>query len=115
MSVVTRRAALAGLLGLAAVPVLAACGFAEEEDCVADDLAEQDEDCGYWNESGTFVLYPWVVPGVGGKPPKGKHAKPPAGVKQNPPRRTGGGSGSRTGGGSRSSGGSGTRSGGGRR
>ncbi|MEU8158007.1 hypothetical protein AB0B94_30510 [Micromonospora sp. NPDC048986] len=45
MGAVTRRRALAGFAGLLALPVLAACGPADEEDCDADDLLEGDEDC----------------------------------------------------------------------
>lgn len=82
-----RRRALAVAVGLAALPVLTACGGGEEdEDCDAEDLRNKEDECGYYDEHGTFVLFPWIVAGKGGKPPKGQKAKPPAGVKQNPPK-----------------------------
>lgn len=40
-------------------------------DCDTDDQHEHDEDCGYYNEGGVFVFYPWVVKGNNSKPPKG--------------------------------------------
>ena len=61
------------------------------------DLRENDPDCGYYADSGTWVLYPWVHPVSGGKPPKGSHPRPPKGVKGTPPRGTSGGGSGRTG------------------
>lgn len=127
----TRRRMLTALAGAAATTALAACARSDDEwtsrddneDCDTGDLAENDPDCGYYDD-GVWVYYPWVHPVSGGKPPAGQHPRPPKGVKGAPPRRDGGsgnsgtrtGGGSRTsGGGSRTSGGSGTRSGGGRR
>jgi hypothetical protein len=46
MGAVTRRRALAAFVGVAVLPLLAACpGQSESEDCDADDLIEGDEDC----------------------------------------------------------------------
>lgn len=133
---VARRAFLVGLAGTvaaaASTALLGACADSDDdqdwpdgdsnEDCDADDLEEKDRDCGYYDDNGVWVLYPWVVAGHGGKPPAGSRPKPPAGVKGAPPRRTAGdtsggnrsGSGTRSGGGSRGSTG-GSRVGGGRR
>lgn len=40
-------------------------------DCDLGDQREHDEDCGYYNDAGVFVYYPWVVQGSSSKPPSG--------------------------------------------
>lgn len=122
-----RRSLLAALAGATTLTALTACnddGWESDDtdaDCDKGDLRERDPDCGYYDDRGAWVLYPWVKPNVGGKPPAGQRPKPPAGTKGAPPRRgtSGGGSrsggGTRTGGGRTGTGGSGVRSGGGGR
>lgn len=72
------------VLAAAIVAVVAAVSFAcgsDDEDCDSEDLAGREAECGYYTDDGAFVLYPWVIPGIGGHPPKGSHPKPPAGTK----------------------------------
>lgn len=73
------RLAVAALL----LSTLVACGEpVEDEDCDAEDLRHREPECGYYDPNGAFVVYPWIVPGAGGHPPKGSHPKPPPGLKQ---------------------------------
>jgi hypothetical protein len=60
-----------------------------DEGCDAEDLANREAECGYYDQSGTWVLYPWVVPGVGGHAPAGQHPRRPDRVVPTPPRATG--------------------------
>ncbi|MFG3710967.1 hypothetical protein [Micromonospora sp. NPDC047730] len=66
------------LAGALAIPTaaVAACAPTEKTsngaaDCDVDDQRERDEDCGYYDEAGIWVWYPWVVQGQDSKPPKG--------------------------------------------
>lgn len=58
---------------------------AVDDHCDVEDLTHQEDECGYWDDAGVFVLYPWVLPNLGGRPPAGRHPVPPAGVRPNPP------------------------------
>jgi hypothetical protein len=57
------------------------------EDCDPEDLRNYEDDCGYWDtSSGTFVLWYWVIPNVGGTRPPGWRASVPRGGSYTKPR-----------------------------
>lgn len=69
------------------------------EDCDPEDLAGYEQDCGYWDGvSGDFILWYWVIPGLGGTAPAGWDASRnvpqsgtltrPANAKLVPPKAT---------------------------
>lgn len=55
------------------------------EDCDADDIAEFDDDCGYWGADGTFVYWYWVGPYGGYRPAGFSPYYPPGAHKTRPP------------------------------
>ena len=85
----TLRNSLAGA-ALAALLALSACangptdtGYSGE-DCDADDIAEMDEDCGYWDASGAFVYWYWVGSYGGYRPPGWTPDYPPGSHRTRP-------------------------------
>lgn len=64
-----------------------ACSDGTDGNDVCDEYeaTEYGDDCGYWDETNTFIWYSWVVPYKGGTPSKGVKPTPPPGVKTNPP------------------------------
>jgi uncharacterized membrane protein YgcG len=87
--------------------------------CTVAEQKERDDDCGYFDDGGTWRLYPWVVRGRHSvpkpgwtRPTSGIHTQGPTAPRQQ--STTGGGTRTSTGGGSRTSGG-GSKTSGGRR
>jgi hypothetical protein len=58
-------------LGLAVALSMGACGSSSNDnnnsgkvvECDAGDQVERDDDCGYYDDNGNWVWYPWVVMG----------------------------------------------------
>ncbi|MFI7608723.1 hypothetical protein ACIBTV_26745 [Micromonospora sp. NPDC049366] len=61
---------------------------ADEDDdatdpCTVEEQHERDDDCGYYDNGGAWLLYPWVISGRHSTPPPGW--KRPAGLRKSPP------------------------------
>ncbi len=62
---------------------LAACK--KDEECSSSDYNERRSECGYYDNNSNWILFPWIVPGLGGYPPSGYHPVVPPGVQPKPP------------------------------
>lgn len=90
-------------LAVVVVFLLSACDDGTEEyrdqDCDTYEIRDRDDDCGYWDATGQYVLWYWVTPNLGGYRPdhwrpsvpngastvKPPNAKPYAPSLQKPP------------------------------